>query len=1030
MNPPVQQKVDPTDVIREQCLVPFVDAWAEIEERVRPSALTAIAAAVAAHTEVSGRAGLSEPPPTDPDVRSEALVNYRREMAGEVLSPLLIALKEGPSAAVAKALRSAEARAISGARGLPASEEWPWDAGSWDPVEGDSFGRRFRKALARPFAGGSAGKTRSVPVRALASDFVEKELMPGQVEAARDAVRLTTGWMSALETAWGVWSDQALPVLMNAERAEEVTEEEAEAEWTTVAQADKVLAAALSDVADQVETVQMGTRVSDRIETATRRLEGLVRAAGGFAYLPKLSGKIPTSEEMEKVLLAARDWDAQALARLELNEALLDVLSGGKSARGRLGGRLRIRLVEPGRELASVADKFDAFAQRARDAKGEKKLADILTSLETEATAEINGVLDVVPSEAEVAEFVESAANGTIESLQGMIRQVPASLELHPQGAVHQVGRTAETRTVALQEMARQAFDALRVERIRSAMLSVTGELQKVCADARELPSVVAYGFEAARKDLAPVEESAKPAEADLESGQQAADLMAEALERTAGAIRAYPANLEAVLDESRTLVADEVAQACESLFGRAGARRTKAQLLAAQSRFSEFRVRMAEDMAPTVERVTRTARLQWLRVSRVVGEGYRRASRLFGRESVADARSTRTIRTLAAAETGDVPLVYQKLFSTEPISDPTLLAGRDGTMADAMNRWIRWKSGQGTPTIFIGRPGSGVTSFVNVLVERINGAGGKAVSVSLQQRVLVEADLVGLLAAGLGMPAVATFDELVSGVLSAEGPELPDALGLDTLEHVYLRSSAGTDLFERLLTFMSETDGKIFWFGGITMSSWQVLQKAEPTAVSQVDTVSLNPLSAADLKAAVILRHRRSGLQVVYQDPTDSGGSLGQRIRKWRGRGGRQEVLETEFFDQLHRASLGTLRLALFQWLVAADFHTGDGQVRMGALTRPDFSTLDTLDLTQSFSLKAFLEHRTLSLAEHDEVFRLPRQESYQVFESLANRQLIEALGVRTAGRPEVDATMRYRIKPLLEGAVISHLERRNIVH
>ncbi len=1030
MNPPVTTGADPVEEIARRCVVPFVEAWAEIGERVRADMLAAVTAAAAAQLEVSGRAKLDQPAPPDPGVRSGHLVTYRSEIEVEVLSPLLLALKEGPSAAVAKALRSAEARAISGTRGLPASAEWPWQPGSSEPAEGDSLGRRFRKSLARPFAAGNVGKARSVPVRALAADFVEAELLPRQVEAARDAVRLTTGWMSALERAWGDWSDPALPVLMNAERAEEVSEEEAAKEWSTVAEADAALALALTEVMEQVASVQMETGADDQIETSRKRLEAQVQAAGGVVYSPTRSGKISTSEEMEKVLLAARAWDAQALARLELNEALLDVLSGGNSARGRLGARMRMRLADPGREMAPVAEKFDALAAEARQARGEPGLADILVSLEERATAEITAAVAAIPTHAEVAELVRAAADGTIDSLLVMIRQVPASLDLHPQGAVHQAGHAVETRTLALQEMARQAFDALRVERIRAATLSVTPQLQKVCAGARELPAVVAFGFEAARKDLAPADEPAKSAAKAPAPGEQAVDLVAEALGRTAGAIREYPSNLEAVLEDSRGEVAHEIAQACEALVGRAGARRTKAQLLAAQSRFSEFRVRLAADLAPSVEGTSRFLRLQWVHAVRLSGHAYRRIARLFGRESVADARSTRSIRTLAAAETGHVPLVYQKLFSTEPISDPSLLAGRDGALSDAMVRWSRWKTGQGTPTIFIGRPGSGVTSFVNVMAAKIKAADAKAAAVSFPNRMLREADLVGLLADGLGLPSVETFDELVSCVLAVDSPDLPDAVGLDTLEHVYLRSPSGTDLFNRLLTFMSETDGKIFWFGGITTSAWQVLQKSEPTAVSQVETVTLDPLSSDDLKAAVILRHRRSGLQVVYEDPSGTGGSWRYRIRKLRGRGSRQDVLEADFFDQLHKASLGTLRLALFQWLVSADFHTADGQVRMGAINRPDFSILDSLDLTQSFSLKAFLEHRTLSLAEHDEMFRLPRQESYQVFESLVNRQLIEAVEAMALGRPEVDETLRYRIKPLLEGAVIAHLERRNIVH
>ncbi|HSH75346.1 MAG TPA: hypothetical protein VLA09_06670, partial [Longimicrobiales bacterium] len=70
----------------------------------------------------------------------------------------------------------------------------------------------------------------------------------------------------------------------------------------------------------------------------------------------------------------------------------------------------------------------------------------------------------------------------------------------------------------------------------------------------------------------------------------------------------------------------------------------------------------------------------------------------------------------------------------------------------------------------------------------------------------------------------------------------------------------------------------------------------------------------------------------------------------------------------------------------------------------------------------------------EHDRIFRLPRHESYQIFESLRNRQLIESVvagrGQGRAERSEIEVDLRYRVRPLLTGPIITHLQGRNIVH
>ena len=133
-----------------------------------------------------------------------------------------------------------------------------------------------------------------------------------------------------------------------------------------------------------------------------------------------------------------------------------------------------------------------------------------------------------------------------------------------------------------------------------------------------------------------------------------------------------------------------------------------------------------------------------------------------------------------------------------------------------------------------------------------------------------------------------------------------------------------------------------------------------------------------------------------------------------------------------LQRTSGGHMRLALFQWLTAVDFEAGDG-VLVRAPEKPNFSVLESLALTQSFTLKAFMEHRTLTLDEHDRIFRLPHHESFQIFESLGNRHLIGPVRASSEGEPagsEVVEGLRYQVSPVLAGAIISHLTGRNIVH
>ena len=62
-----------------------------------------------------------------------------------------------------------------------------------------------------------------------------------------------------------------------------------------------------------------------------------------------------------------------------------------------------------------------------------------------------------------------------------------------------------------------------------------------------------------------------------------------------------------------------------------------------------------------------------------------------------------------------------------EPLADPSLLAGRETQLADAQARWGRWRQEDGIPLVIQGRPGSGITSFIRVLIASVEEIGGTA---------------------------------------------------------------------------------------------------------------------------------------------------------------------------------------------------------------------------------------------------------------------------------------------------------------
>jgi len=1020
--------VDPGERLDTLCHGAFPVAWEHIRETVGPALALGVATAAEAHRVAAERANLDAAPPGDVVERSERLIAYRREVGGDVLEPLIRTLEATPPGReVGARLTDAESSVIADVAGLPTAGDVAWTGDALAGVPTDSARRRAGKVLARILrVTGTPGQVRAVPLRAIAAAHMSQDVMPGQCEAARSSVLSWSAWMREVEVAWADWSDVALPVLMVAEAiVDPEIESDEQVGWETVRAAANDLQRALSGLAESVPSADSASDVADRVADARLALKSDLGVAGTFLLNPTDRPSLGPSPQLARVVEAGVAWDAQVVARLRLHAALLAVLSGGNSVQRRLLARLVDACVEPVTGVLAVADQFQLLASEAQELSEAGDWETTLGGLRARAEETLLLALDLLPESEALEAAVNKGANATIESLQAMVRQVPNALVVHSLEARPANGsRAVETRSIPLQEMARQAFDAMRMERIHAAVSVVASELLRIRQAAMRLPEVLAFAFDAARSEFV---------KGEPEATERAIGLVREAIARTADTLGGMPAALEVEINESRLDVAHEIAEGCESLFERAGAQRMQAQLLAAQSRFFDLVLSAGVAIRPYRARAIHWTRARWTFARRIFGRWARQVRALLGQEPVAQAKSSRTIRTLADAKAEGAPLVYQRLFALDPLSDPALMAGREGELKDAFQRWERWRTDDGIPTVVVGRSGGGVTSFLNVFVERLRADDFTAVMVPLTHRVSEEAELAGILAAVLGLKSANTLDELAQSVLLATFDQVPNAVAIDSLGHVYLRAPGGTDLLERLLTFMSETEPKVFWIGGITTSAWQIVRKAEPTAVSQVESLELSSFNVEQLQAAIMLRHRRSGLRLRFEEPAEGRRLLRRRLRGARGTGAQQELLAADFFDRLHKASLGTLRLALFQWLSSADFESGDGEVRMNPVERPDFSMLDLLDLTQNFTLKAIMEHETLSMTEHDVVFRVPHQESYQVFESLTNRRLIESVttkGGEEVTQSEVVEGLRYQVRPLLTGAVIAHLERRNIIH
>jgi len=234
----------------------------------------------------------------------------------------------------------------------------------------------------------------------------------------------------------------------------------------------------------------------------------------------------------------------------------------------------------------------------------------------------------------------------------------------------------------------------------------------------------------------------------------------------------------------------------------------------------------------------------------------------------------------------------------------------------------------------------------------------------------------------------------------------------------------------------MSRTESRVFWIAAMPSTAWQLLEKRAPAFVHDIERVTLGELSPEALRQAVLARHRLSGLPLRFAEPHDGRALLRRRARRLRGSGKQEGLIESDYFQRLHRVSRGSPRLPLFYWLRSADFASTAGSLLVQPLSTLE-SGIDNLDREQSFALKAILDHGTLTWDEYCEISRMSGPESLHILRSLEECRVIETVPAATGEKLSVEkgagdnaARPRYRIRPLMIGAVTAHLRSSNILH
>ncbi len=353
-----------------------------------------------------------------------------------------------------------------------------------------------------------------------------------------------------------------------------------------------------------------------------------------------------------------------------------------------------------------------------------------------------------------------------------------------------------------------------------------------------------------------------------------------------------------------------------------------------------------------------------------------------------------------------DLPAIYRRLFRLEPVEEARFLVGRKEELDGLEEAFQRWQSGRPASVVVVGARGSGKTSLLNCAVSGLF-TGTAVVRGQFSERITSRMMLRQFLARLVGAP---------------EGMDLAGWLAatrrvvvIEELERTYLRAIGGFEALREFLDIIHSTSRSTLWILSVNESAFRFLDAVTGLGKSFSHRVNAMSVAQEDLTQAILQRHNLSGLRLEFaalpkEDP---------RVSRARWFLGLEQDAQRLFFDALFRQSEGLFRAGLELWQESIERVEG-GVVYMRQPLVPDYRRL-YLELTPGdyFSLKAVLQHGSLTVEEHAQVMRITLDDSRRRLERLEALDILEL----ETGSPGM------RIRPEAGRFVRGTLHRQNLL-
>lgn len=771
---------------------------------------------------------------------------------------------------------------------------------------------------------------------------------------------------------------------------------------------------------------------------------------GGTILLSTVERPVPDSTFRSGLNPNWRLWHEEVLHRVQMNNELLKFRDRLLSSNQGLIRNIHQVCLSPvihsynslHERISDSQIKVEEFCTAAKETGDIKQLGKSLSTVRTALINDFKSVLENVHVLVKTGKALEDTGETGWVELNRYVENVEKTLSVHnPLPSSPAIEKIQKGRyEVLLGELIREAVAESRSDRLSSISTDLRKAIFKAWGDIQEVQNIVDFNLTAAVSEL--TERDTKPKESE-EANEEEPVLLANPLldaEKLINeALNRSKENLLELQSELRSPWAVFI-QECFKQTNRYW--RTIKEDLRSQDQIHTWlenaRIYSSRAVSRTVTNLQNTGAytVQWL--GRSVRKARALLSRLVrkGRSAVGVIEQSEEgwLQTLNRVSNihslhGSLPLIYQRLFSPNPLVEIDLIEGRKKDLDFIGNHYDRWLNGQVGPLVLSMVEGSGRTSLMNVL-EHSTFKEASVKRIVYTERITETASWAERIGTALQIAPVKSLEHLESQLVPLSRSKEPDVIILDQFEHLLLCTPGGDDIIERILIFMSRTDHVIYWIANINKHAWHYLENTIHPSFGFITSYTNSTISREAMEDLILKRHNRSGLTLRFDSSIRSSNLL--QLSRRRDDKSKQRDLRRTFFDRLYKHSGENIRLAILYWLQSLRYDKTEDTLHVHNINPINFAFLDTLDQKRAFTLKSFMIHGTLTLAEHMRLFNMSQTESTFIMESLLNLHIIEQTGKKGDPSQQVhilpDAS--YRLHSLIRHPVSEYLSREHIIY